>query len=76
MDMLAVVVLLPIVIMVLACALERFEAVTTRVAPAPRAPRTPTTPTAPESHLRLVPGSGSERTASVDAPTEQLRRAS
>lgn len=80
MDMLAVVVVVPIVIMVLACALERYEALTTRVRPAPRAPRTPTTTAtetpAPAAPLRLLPGSRDERAAALDGPTEQLSRAS
>jgi hypothetical protein len=78
--MLVVVVLVPIVIMILACSLERFEALTTKVAPAP--PRTPIPEPSPEpavttgSHLRLVPGSGPVHSASLDAPTERLQRAS
>ena len=52
------VVLVPIVIMILACSLERFEARTTHAAP-PRAPRTPrpdTAGTTPAPRLALVPG--------------------
>jgi len=87
--MLVVVVLVPIVIMILAVSLERFEALTTRVTPAPRAatpasapiagPTTPTaapattTPSPAASHLRLVPGSASER---APEPAGDLRRAS
>jgi hypothetical protein len=77
--MLAVVVLVPIALMILAVSLERFEAVATRVAPAPRAPRgTAPTPvpipadTAPQ--LRLVPGTGTD--AVEPAADEYLRRAS
>jgi hypothetical protein len=75
--MLAVVVLLPIALMILACSLERFEALTTRASPAPRAPRgTAPTPapadTAPQ--LRLVPGAGTD--AVEPAADEYLRRAS
>ena len=60
--MLVVVVLVPIVLMVMACLLERFEAHTTRVRPATRTrrpvPGTATTgePAAPA--LALVPGEG------------------
>jgi hypothetical protein len=74
-DMLAVVVLVPIALMILACSLERFEALTTRVA-TPRAPRgtapAPTT-AVPAPHLRLVPGTDVAEPA-VEA--EDLRRAS
>jgi hypothetical protein len=73
--MLAVVVLVPIALMILACSLERFEALTTRVAPVPRAPRgqVPAVTTAPP--LRLVPGAGTDAVEPV-ATDEDLRRAS
>ena len=73
--MLVVVVLVPIALMILACSLERFEALTTRVA-APRAPRgTSPAPTAgaPASHLRLVPGT---EIVELAAAGEDLRHAS
>jgi hypothetical protein len=73
--MLAVVVLVPIALMILACSLERFEALTTRVSPAPRAPRgqmPAATPAGPPA-LRLVPGAGTDATEPAD---EDLRRAS
>jgi hypothetical protein len=72
--MLAVVVLVPIALMILAVSLERFEAVATRVAPAPRAPRGTApagTPAGTAPQLRLVPD------AAEPAPAgEDLRRAS
>jgi hypothetical protein len=75
--MLAVVVLVPIALMILACSLERFEALTTRVSPAPRAPRgqmpaanPAATPAAPPA-LRLVPDA-----VEPVAADEDLRRAS
>lgn len=78
--MLAVVVLLPIALMILACSLERFETLTTRV-PAPRAPRGATSTTTAAPRLRLVPDIGT--TVSADAAEtatpagdEDLRRAS
>ncbi len=73
--MLAVVVLVPIALMILACSLERFEALTTRVAPVPRAPRgqVPAVTTAPP--LRLVPGAGTDAVEPA-ATDEDLRRAS
>ena len=77
-DMLAVVVLVPIALMILACSLERFEALTTGVAPAPRAPRGTApapTPAGTAPHLRLVPGAGTDAVEPADAD-EDLRRAS
>lgn len=75
-DMLAVVVLVPIALMILACSLERFEALTTRVAPAPRVPRgTAPTPAGTAPHLRLVPGAGTDAVEPA-AADEDLRRAS
>jgi hypothetical protein len=76
--MLAVVVLVPIALMILAVSLERFEALATRVSPAPRAPRgqVPAAPTAPPavtaSHLRLVPGAATDAAAPAE---DDLRRA-
>jgi hypothetical protein len=73
--MLAVVVLVPIALMILAVSLERFEAVATRVAPAPRAPRgTAPTPADTAPPLRLVPSAGTD--AAEPAADEYLRRAS
>ncbi|WP_433784235.1 hypothetical protein ACQPX6_28940 [Actinomycetospora sp. CA-101289] len=75
--MLAVVVLVPIALMILACSLERFEALTTRV-PTPRAPRgaVPAPPAAPTPHLRLVPGAGTPADVVAPPADEDLRRAS
>ena len=75
MDMLAVVVLVPIALMILACSLERFEALTTRV-PTPRAPRgaVPAPPAAPAPQLRLVPDSPADIV--TPAADEDLRHAS
>jgi hypothetical protein len=77
MDMLAVVVLVPIALMILACSLERFEALTTRL-PTPRAPRgaVPAPPVAPAPHLRLVPDAGTPADIATPATDEDLRRAS
>lgn len=79
-DMLAVVVLVPIALMILACSLERFEALTTRVAPAPHAPRaaapapaTAPVPAVPAPLLRLVPSTDAGEPAAAD---QDLRRAS
>jgi hypothetical protein len=74
--MLAVVVLVPIALMILACSLERFEAVATRIAPAPRAPRGTAPapgPAATAPQLRLVPDTDAVEPAPAD---EDLRRAS
>ena len=86
-SMLAVVILVPIAIMVLACVLERFEA---RAVPTARAPRTSraglrtpaTTPaTAPAAPLQLVPGEVEDGEKDVlpepaATPATPLRRAS
>jgi hypothetical protein len=75
--MLAVVVLVPIALMILAVSLERFEAVATRVAPAPRAPRGTAPAPAPADTappLRLVPGAGTD--AAEPATDEDHRRVS
>jgi hypothetical protein len=86
-SMLAVVILVPIAIMVLACVLERFEA---RAVPTARAPRTSraglrtpaTTPAAaPATPLQLVPGSAEDDEQDVlpeppATPSAPLRRAS
>jgi hypothetical protein len=89
-SMLAVVILVPIAIMVLACVLERFEA---RAVPTARAPRTSraglrapaaTPATAPATPLQLVPGSAEDDEQAVlpeppttpTTPTTPLRRAS
>ncbi|WP_433030894.1 hypothetical protein [Actinomycetospora sp. CA-053990] len=85
--MLAVVILVPIAIMVLACVLERFEA---RAVPTARAPRTSraglrapaTTPaTTPAPPLQLVPGAAEDDDRDVlpepaTTPATPLRRAS
>ncbi|WP_328304376.1 hypothetical protein [Actinomycetospora sp. NBC_00405] len=81
--MLAVVILVPIAIMVLACVLERFEA---RAVPTARAPRTSraglrTPATTPAAPLQLVPGSADDGEQDVlpesaATPSGPLRRAS
>jgi hypothetical protein len=82
-SMLAVVILVPIAIMVLACVLERFEA---RAVPTARAARTSraglrTPATAPAAPLQLVPGSAEDSEQDVlpepaATPSAPLRRAS
>ena len=86
-SMLAVVILVPIAIMVLACVLERFEA---RAVPTARAARTSrpglrtpasTPATAPAAPLQLVPGSAEDDERDVlpepaATPAMPLRRAS
>jgi hypothetical protein len=82
-SMLAVVILVPIAIMVLACVLERFEA---RAVPTARAPRTSraglrTPAAAPAAPLQLVPGSAEDGELDVlpepaATPSAPLRRAS
>ena len=85
-SMLAVVILVPIAIMVLACVLERFEA---RAVPTARAPRTsraglraPATPGhRPRTPLQLVPGEVEDGEKDVlpepaATPATPLRRAS
>ena len=82
-SMLAVVILVPIAIMVLACVLERFEA---RAVPTARAPRTSraglrTPATAPAAPLQLVPGTADDDEQGVlpepaATPAAPLRRAS
>jgi len=82
-SMLAVVILVPIAIMVLACVLERFEA---RAVPTARAPRTSraglrTPAPAPATPLQLVPGAAEDDEQGVlpepaATPSAPLRRAS
>ena len=82
-SMLAVVILVPIAIMVLACVLERFEA---RAVPTARAPRTSraslrTPAPAPATPLQLVPGTAEDdeqgvRPEPAAIPAAPLRRAS
>jgi hypothetical protein len=83
--MLAVVILLPITIMLMACLLERFEAHATRMPattpPRPAGRRLPSAPTGPS--LALVPGSAAGAAREPDAPaavpdddTRKLPRAS
>lgn len=72
------VVLVPIALMILACSLERFEAVATRLAPAPRAPRGTAPaprPAATAPQLRLVPGTDTDVVERAPAD-EDLRHAS
>jgi hypothetical protein len=81
MTMLAVVLILPIAIIVVACLLERFEARAVSADPsrrALRADRHPDLRTPPAPRLTLVPepeGSARGRVG-LDAPTADLRRAS
>ncbi|GLZ46022.1 hypothetical protein Acsp06_22070 [Actinomycetospora sp. NBRC 106375] len=84
--MLAVVVLLPIVLMIGACLLERFEAHATHVRPEGRAhtprPATPAPSATPVPALALVPGTAQPATdgpaaGAIDDPdTLRLPRAS
>jgi hypothetical protein len=79
--MLAVVILLPITIMLMACLLERFEAHATRM-PATTPPRPAGRPRSSEPGgpaLALVPGTARESDAPAtmrDAGDRELRRAS
>ena len=70
--MLAVVVLLPIVLMVVACLLERFEAHAVVGKPAPRA-RRPLAIEPPAPSLTLVPGADDDEEPGPTAATSPAR---
>jgi hypothetical protein len=78
MTMLAVVLILPIAIIIVACLLERFEARAVSADPPRRAVRSDARTAPPTPRLTLVPDAGSlaRRPVGLDAPTADLRRAS